>query len=307
MNHPSVATHTQHIRSIPTLYDRHCKTDDDCPDVHCCNLYVQRCVLDPLGTICDIKPTTTTKKKTTTSKKSTTTHKTSTRRPSTTTKKPSNAHATDKSQPVAVLSETNPSSTPDPTTSAGDEGTTPGDQPVVNDPNAPAANPAVATPSSGSPTASSPSSSPTTGSNNGSQNNLANSDVVAGDITNKKLGIGIGVGVGCVAAIGLVGMAAFRRHEKRVKNASMDNASGDPVSTHWRPQSFMAVLGGVVAKLPRSSSTSSRGSSRIRSVFSNLSRNGSNRSNLSDQSVGSVPSLARIDEHYGDGQSMRQY
>jgi hypothetical protein len=211
---------------------------------------------------------------------------------------------------VAVLSETNPSPTPDLTTSAGDEGTTPGDQPVVNDPNASASTPTVAptlTPSSGTPTASGTSTSSTNGSNNGSQNNLANSAVVAGDVTNTKLGIGIGVGVGCVAAIGLVGMAAYRRHEKRVQNANMDNASGDPVSTHWRPQSFMAVLGGVVAKLPRSSSTSSRGSSRIRSVFSNLSRNGSNRSNLSDQSVGSAPSLARIDEHHGNGQQMRQY
>lgn len=212
------------------------------------------------------------------------------------------------------MSETNPSSTPDPTTSAGDEGTT-GDQPVVNDPNAPASNPTVATttlsPSSGTPTAPVASSTSTTGSNNGgnngSQNNLANSDVVAGDITNKKIGIGIGAGVGCIAAIGLVGMAAYRRHEKRAQNANMDSASGDPVRTHWRPQSFMAVLGGVVAKLPRSSSTSSRGSSRIRSVFSNLSRNGSNRSNLSDQSVGSAPSLARVDEHYGDSQQMRQY
>ncbi|CAO3667435.1 unnamed protein product [Umbelopsis ramanniana] len=174
--HKSVAAHTQHIRSLPTLYDRHCKTDDDCPDVHCCNLWTQRCVLDPLGTICDIKPTTTLKKKTTTLKKSTT--KTSTR-PHTTTQKSSKP--TDKSQPVGVLSETNPSSTPDPTTSAGDEGTT-GDQPVVNYPNAPASNPTVATttlsPSFGTPTAPVASSTSTTdsnnGGNNGSQNNLAN-------------------------------------------------------------------------------------------------------------------------------------
>jgi hypothetical protein len=134
---------------------------------------------------------------------------------------------------------------------------------------------------------------------------LTNSATVTGDITNTKIGIGVGVSVGCVAAIGLVGMAVYRRHERRQQNTNFDNDSSDPVSTHWRPQSFMAVLGGVVAKLPRSSSTSSR-SSRLRSVLSNLSRNSSNRSNRSDasgSSFGSAPSLARVDE----GQPMRQY
>ncbi|KAH8549831.1 hypothetical protein BGW37DRAFT_541035 [Umbelopsis sp. PMI_123] len=317
-HHHSVATHTKPIRSLPTLYDRHCKTDDDCPGVHCCNLWTSRCVLDPLGTICDIKPTTTNKKKTTTHKKSTTKHKTSAKS-HTTTKKQLNPHTTTKSQPVGVLSETNPSSTPEPNTSAGNEGTTTsGAQPIVNDPNAPGSNTIVVTPtvattlpaSSGTLTASGAASSSTNGNNggsNGNSNNLADSAVVSGDITNTKIGIGVGVGVGCVAAIGLVGMAAYRRHEKRQQNANFEGSSGGHVSTHWRPQSFMAVLGGVVAKLPRSSSTSSRGSSRIRSVFSNLSRNGSNRSNLSDQSVGTAPSLARVDEHYSDGQQMRQY
>ncbi|KAG0739477.1 hypothetical protein G6F57_001045 [Rhizopus arrhizus] len=36
-----------------------CRTDDDCSGVRCCNLFTNKCVLDPNGTICDIQPTTT--------------------------------------------------------------------------------------------------------------------------------------------------------------------------------------------------------------------------------------------------------
>ncbi|KAG1446998.1 hypothetical protein G6F46_011749 [Rhizopus delemar] len=36
-----------------------CRTDDDCAGIRCCNLFTNKCVLDPEGTICDIKPTTT--------------------------------------------------------------------------------------------------------------------------------------------------------------------------------------------------------------------------------------------------------
>ncbi|CEG78282.1 hypothetical protein RMATCC62417_12914 [Rhizopus microsporus] len=36
-----------------------CRTDDDCSGVRCCNLFTNKCVLDPDGTICDIQPTTT--------------------------------------------------------------------------------------------------------------------------------------------------------------------------------------------------------------------------------------------------------
>lgn len=36
-----------------------CTSDDDCSGIRCCNLFTNKCVLDPQGTICDIKPTTT--------------------------------------------------------------------------------------------------------------------------------------------------------------------------------------------------------------------------------------------------------
>ncbi|KAM3580793.1 hypothetical protein VKS41_006852 [Umbelopsis sp. WA50703] len=337
--HKSVATHTKHIRSEPTLYHRHCKTDDDCPGVSCCNLWSNRCTFDPKGTICDIKPSTLhhSSKKSTTHKKSKTTSKkkstTTTKHKTTATTSSKKSHPTETNQNQGQSdSNTTPTHQPD-SLSAGNDGSssTTESQPTVNDPNNPVTNqPASETNSlatvptgastdasntvvvsaSGSSALAAGSSSPaSTSSNaNGNSNSIANSNTVAGDVTNTKIGIGIGVGVGCVAAIGLAGLVLYRRREGRQQD-NYDSGSGEPVSTRWRPQSFMAVLGGVVAKLPRTNSTSSR-SSRLRSVFSNLSRNSSNRSYRSDgsgPSVGSAPSLARVDEHVSDGHNMRQY
>ncbi|KAI9279089.1 hypothetical protein BY458DRAFT_503088 [Sporodiniella umbellata] len=50
-----------------------CKTNDDCPGVRCCNLFTNKCVLDPKGTICDIMPTTTIVKTTVSAHKTVTT------------------------------------------------------------------------------------------------------------------------------------------------------------------------------------------------------------------------------------------
>ncbi|KAG1449742.1 hypothetical protein G6F56_008554 [Rhizopus delemar] len=36
-----------------------CRSDDDCSGIRCCNLFTNKCVLDPDNNICDIQPTTT--------------------------------------------------------------------------------------------------------------------------------------------------------------------------------------------------------------------------------------------------------
>ncbi|KAG0191171.1 hypothetical protein DFQ28_000774 [Apophysomyces sp. BC1034] len=45
-----------------------CTSNDDCPGEKCCNLFTNKCVNDPNGTICDIKPTITSLKPSTTGK-----------------------------------------------------------------------------------------------------------------------------------------------------------------------------------------------------------------------------------------------
>ena len=138
----------------------------------------------------------------------------------------------------------------------------------------------------------------------------------------KVIGVSIGAVVGCIAAAGLAGMFIYRRREKNSQDIEDLNQTSE-VNTRWRTQSFMAVVAGAVAKLPKRSNSTASTNSRpsfnvlgsIRRAASNASRSLSVRSNGSRSSVqsygiavsGPIPAIARIDgdqaQYYGEPSS----
>ncbi|KAG1244904.1 hypothetical protein G6F68_015256 [Rhizopus microsporus] len=119
----------------------------------------------------------------------------------------------------------------------------------------------------------------------------------------KIIGISVGAIAGCVAAAGLAGMFVYRRRQSKEQESDV---VPDELNTRYRTQSFMAVVAGAVARLPkhRDSSRSSRSSGvmgTIRRAASkaskSLSRSGS-RSSQQSYGVavsGPMPSIAHVD------------
>lgn len=177
--------------------------------------------------------------------------------------------------------------------------------------------PAAATPSTD--TSASPITDPNTlpADNTVTVDNLTAGNAVNASVSNKTIGISIGAAIGCVAAVGLAGMMVYKRQSRRRFDDSIGAGNIDESSpqTHWRPNSFMAAVTSVVARLPRDrSSSSSRGSGgfaasvlgsirRVRSGRSNRSSSGSEMSHNTMNShtsfgyavSGPVPELARVD------------
>ncbi|KAI9254667.1 hypothetical protein BY458DRAFT_325437 [Sporodiniella umbellata] len=119
---------------------------------------------------------------------------------------------------------------------------------------------------------------------------------------NKIIGISVGAVVGCVAAAGLAGMFIYRRRQDQETEEVPDE-----VNTRYRTQSFMAVVAGAVAKLPkRSDSSSSSGSGGVMgtlkraatSMSRSLSRSGSRSSQQSYGIAvsGPMPGLTHADD-----------
>lgn len=155
----------------------------------------------------------------------------------------------------------------------------------------------------------------------------------------KIVGISVGAVVGCIAAAGLAGMFIYKRKEKAqqdVESSSGGLDDGEHVNTRWRTQSFMAVVTGAVARLPKRSNSSASTASTsngvginnvfgsIRRVASNASRslsirsarsNNSTRSSVQSYGIavsGPVPPIARVDgadqaTYYGEPQSPSDY
>ncbi|KAI9249048.1 ras guanine nucleotide exchange factor domain-containing protein [Sporodiniella umbellata] len=69
----------------------------------------------------------------------------------------------------------------------------------------------------------------------------------------KIIGISVGAVCGCVAAAGLAGMFIYRHRQKKQE----EEAVPDELNTRYRTQSFMAVVAGAVAKLPKRDSARS--------------------------------------------------
>ncbi|ORE05326.1 hypothetical protein BCV72DRAFT_336652 [Rhizopus microsporus var. microsporus] len=121
----------------------------------------------------------------------------------------------------------------------------------------------------------------------------------------KIIGISVGAVAGCVAAAGLAGMFIYRRRQDKEQQSEVE--PDEHVNTRWRTQSFMAVVAGAVAKLPKRSDSS--GSNRSRGVLgtirraaskasSTLSRSGSRSSQQSYGIAvsGPMPPIAHVDE-----------
>lgn len=141
----------------------------------------------------------------------------------------------------------------------------------------------------------------------------------------KVIGVSVGAVAGCIAAAGLAGMFIYRRREKTNHDQDVEDMNQtSEVNTRWRTQSFMAVVAGAVAKLPKRSNSSASNSGRasfnvigsIRRAASNASRSLSVRSKDSTRSSvqsygiavsGPVPAIARIDadqsHYYGEPES----
>lgn len=139
----------------------------------------------------------------------------------------------------------------------------------------------------------------------------------------KAIGISIGAVVGCIAAAGLAGMFIYRRRERTNHDQDVEDMNQtSEVNTRWRTQSFMAVVAGAVAKLPKRSNSSASNSGRasfnvlgsIRRAASNASRSLSVRSKNSTRSSvqsygiavsGPIPAITRIDgdQAYYSGES----
>lgn len=141
----------------------------------------------------------------------------------------------------------------------------------------------------------------------------------------KVIGVSVGAVVGCIAAVGLAGMFIYKRRERTTHDQDVEDMNQtSEVNTRWRTQSFMAVVAGAVAKLPkRSNSTASNNGDSggggggvlgsIRRAASNASRSlsvrskGSSRSSVQSYGIavsGPVPPITRIDgdqaQYYGE-------
>ncbi|CAO3630674.1 unnamed protein product [Mucor hiemalis] len=140
----------------------------------------------------------------------------------------------------------------------------------------------------------------------------------------KVIGVSIGAVVGCIAAAGLAGMFIYKRREKNDSQDPEDLNGTSEVNTRWRTQSFMAVVAGAVAKLPKRSNSTASTNGRssfnvlgsIRRAASNASRSLSVRSARSTRSSvqsygiavsGPIPAIARIDgdqaQYFGEPSS----
>ncbi|KAG1445405.1 hypothetical protein G6F55_011973 [Rhizopus delemar] len=133
--------------------------------------------------------------------------------------------------------------------------------------------------------------------------NEHNGRTVDAEPQSKIIGISVGAIAGCVAAAGLAGMFVYRRRQSKEQESDV---VPDELNTRYRTQSFMAVVAGAVARLPKhnDSSRSSRSSGvmgTIRRAASkaskSLSRSGS-RSSQQSYGVavsGPMPSIAHVD------------
>ncbi|CEP11504.1 hypothetical protein [Parasitella parasitica] len=137
----------------------------------------------------------------------------------------------------------------------------------------------------------------------------------------KIVGISVGAVVGCLAAAGLAGMFIYKRKQTSKHDQDIEDLNQtSEVNTRWRTQSFMAVVAGTVAKLPKRSNSS--GSNRsaggvlgsIRRAASNasskLSRSASSRSSTHSYGIavsGPIPAIQRIDgdqaQYFGEPES----
>lgn len=169
---------------------------------------------------------------------------------------------------------------------------------------------------------------PTTPIDNNNQVNSQSIDAPGKDDNaqpqSKVIGVSIGAVVGCIAAAGLAGMFIYKRREKNDGQDPEDLNGTSEVNTRWRTQSFMAVVAGAVAKLPKRSNSSASSNGRssfnvlgsIRRAASNASRSLSVRSARSTRSSvqsygiavsGPIPAIARIDgdqaQYFGEPSS----